>query len=101
MAEITRKRNGELITGVLTILQAHPEGLPASQVLKTLESTVPPTPFEQTDYPKRPGTRRYEKIVRFSTIGPVKAGWMTKSKGTWTITDEGKKALAGFPIQRS
>jgi hypothetical protein len=23
--------------------------------------------------------RRFEKIVRFSTIGPVKAGWMVKS----------------------
>jgi restriction system protein len=30
--------------------------------------------------------------VRFATIAPVKAGWLIKSKGRWTLTEEGKKA---------
>ena len=97
MAEITRKRSGELLAGVLKVLQGQPEGVPASEVLKAVEAMVAPTPFEASDYPNRPGVRRYEKIIRFSTIGAVKAGWLVKSKGTWTITEEGREALDKFP----
>jgi restriction system protein len=53
--------------------------------------------FENSEYPQHPGVRRYEKIVRFSTIAPVKAGWLVKSKGTWVLTDEGRTALMAFP----
>ena len=53
---------------------------------------VPPTEFEKSGCPKRPGVRRFERIVRFATIGPVKAGWLIKSKGRWSATEEGRKA---------
>jgi hypothetical protein len=81
MAEVSRTRRGELVRGVFTILLPHPDGLPAKLVLERLSTVVPPTSFEQSTYPKRPGIRRYEKIVRFSTIAAVKAGWLTKNKG--------------------
>ena len=97
MAEITTKRQGELLRGVLELLRKQPEGMAVSQVFPAIELVVPPTPFEDTDYPNRPGVRRYEKIIRFSTIGAVKAGWLLKSKGTWTITEEGREALDKFP----
>jgi restriction system protein len=61
-----------------------------------LEKTVPPTEFENSPYPNHPNVRRYERIVRFSTIGAVKAGWLIKNKGLWSITDEGKKAFEKF-----
>lgn len=96
MAEITRKRVGELQRGVFKILLSHPEGLPAKELLEHLEKTVPPTDFERSDYPNRPGVRRFEKIVRFATIAPVKAGWLIKSKGRWTLTDEGREAYQKF-----
>ena len=92
MAEITRKRVGELMRGVIKILLDSPDGLPAKEVLHRLESVVPPTEFEKSDYPKHPGIRRFEKMARFATIGPVKAGWLVKSKGHWYVTEEGKKA---------
>jgi restriction system protein len=92
MAEITRKRVGELQRGVFKILLNYADGLPAKELLEKLESVVPPTDFEKSEYPNRPGIRRFEKIVRFATIAPVKAGWLTKSKGRWTLTAEGKKA---------
>jgi restriction system protein len=96
MAEITVRRTGELLRGVLQVLRDQPDGLPASEVFKRLESEVPPTEFEASDYPNRPGVRRYEKIVRFMTINAVKAGWLTKSRGTWSATDEGRRALDAF-----
>jgi restriction system protein len=92
LAEITRRRVGELERGVFKILLDHPDGLPAKELLERLESIVPPTEFEKSEYPKRPGVRRFEKIVRFATIAPVKAGWLIKSKGRWIATDEGRKA---------
>ncbi len=97
MAEVTRRRTGELVRGVFKILIANPEGLPVKVLLGQLERIVPPTEFENTPYPNHPNVRRYERIVRFSTIGPVKAGWLLKNKGLWSITDEGKKAFEKFP----
>jgi len=97
MAEITAKRSGELLSSVLKVLKDQPDGLPVSEVFTAVETLVPPTPFEASDYPNRPGVRRYEKIIRFTTISAVKAGWLVKLKGTWTITEEGQKALSDIP----
>src|SRR5262245_23108030 len=96
MAEISRKRRGELVRGIFSILISKPEGLPAKQVLEQMEAVVPPTEFEKTTYPKYPDIRRYEKIARFSTIGSVKAGWLQKNKGLWSLTDEGRKAFEKY-----
>jgi restriction system protein len=83
---------GELQRGVFRILLDHPDGLPAKEVLQQLEQVVPPTDFEKANYPKHPNVRRFEKMARFATIGPVKAGWLVKTKGRWYVTEEGKKA---------
>ena len=97
MAEISRKRSGELVRRVFSILMDHPEGMHAKDVLQALENSVTLTDFENSEYPNRPGVRRFEKIVRFATIGPVKAGWLVKNKGKWILTDEGRAALKGYP----
>lgn len=96
MAEITRERLGQIIEAVLTVLRDHPDGLQAAAVVGEVERRLPPTPFERTDYPSAPGKRRYERIVRFSTIGPVKAGWMVKDRGVWTITETGQAAIGRY-----
>jgi restriction system protein len=96
MAEITNRRSGELVRNVFEILSHEPEGLPVKEILHQLKQRLPPTEFEESDYPKRLGTRRYEKIVRFATIASVKAGWITKTKGVWALTDEGRRALERF-----
>lgn len=93
MAEVTIRRAGEMMRGLFEILAAEPEGLPAKMALAKLAKSVLPTPFEAADYPKRPGVRRYEKLVRFHTISAVKSGWMTKADGTWALTDAGRAAL--------
>ena len=97
MSEITRRRTGELVRGVFKVLLPEPEGLAAKEVLERVQSVVPPTEFEKSTYPSRPTVRRYEKIIRFSTIKAVKAGWLVKDKGQWYLTDEGRKAYDQFP----
>jgi hypothetical protein len=64
--------------------------------MKRLERTVPPTAEEQEHWPNYPGQRKYEKYVRFSTIEAVKAGWLAKRSGIWTITELGRAALDQF-----
>jgi restriction system protein len=96
VADITRRRQGEMIQAVFQILAAHPDGLPVKDVLHQVEGRLTLTDFEQSDYPDKPGVRRFEKIVRFSTIASVKAGWLVKSKGSWIVTDDGRAALDKF-----
>lgn len=96
MAEITSKRRGELVRKVIEVLRDHPEGLQAKDVLKQVEASIVLTAFEQSTYPNNPSVRRFEKIVRFATIGPVKAGWILKSKGRWSVTEQGLKAYKDF-----
>lgn len=83
MANVTSERKGELLRGVFKILMGEPEGLPAREVLRRMESEVLPTDFENTDYESTPGVRRYEKMIRFATIGPSRpVGWKrTKVNG--------------------
>ena len=92
MAEITRRRTGELLRELFNILMAAPEGLQASAALAALADRVTLTPYEADSYES--GGRRFDKIVRFATVDCVKAGWLVKEKGIWTITDEGRKAHA-------
>jgi restriction system protein len=92
MAEITTQRAGEMLRALFKILMASPDGLPAAEALKLLENALVLTPFEQADYPKRPGVRRFEKLVRFHSINAVKAGWMVKAAGVWSLTPQGKAA---------
>lgn len=96
MPEITHKRRGELLRKVFEILAQHTDGLPAKEVLQRAEQSLALTDFEKSEYPNRPGVRRFEKIVRFSTITVVKAGWLIKSKGRWALTDTGVKAYQKF-----
>jgi len=72
-----------------------PDGAQAKDVLAEVERRLPPTDFEQTTYATS-GARRFEKVVRFQTIPAVKAGWMTKQRGLWMITDEGRAAYARY-----
>ena len=95
MAEITRERVGQITQIVMRILANSPDGLKASDVIEEARRNLPPTDFERSFYPDTQ-QERYGKILRFSTIAPVKAGWIVKSKGIWFITDDGRVALKTF-----
>jgi restriction system protein len=90
MPQIPRARSGELLHALFEILHDHPEGLAANEAIKELEGRVTLTPHEAGHYDN--GVRRFEKIVRFTTIASVKAGWLVKEGGRWTLTDAGWKA---------
>ena len=97
MAEITRKRSGELVRVMFELLLDKPDGLPAQEVLDHIANTMQLTDYEKGFYASDANNPRYEKIVRFATVDLVKAGWMIKSKGIWSLTEEGRKAYQKYP----
>ncbi len=90
MAEITRRRTGELLRILFKLLMASSDGLPARVALLELENQVTLSEYESGKYDS--GVRRFEKIVRFATVDCVKAGWLVKTKGVWLVTEEGRNA---------
>ncbi len=92
MAEITRRRTGELLRELFSILMAAPAGMQARAALQALAERVTLTSYESDTYES--GGRRFDKIVRFATVDCVKAGWLEKNKGIWTITEEGRAVHA-------
>lgn len=97
MADNARRRQGEIQRSIFQVLLDGPSGLPVTEALSRAENILPPTPFEDQDYPNQPGVRRYPKKQRFATITSVKAGWLVKSKGVWRLTDDGRTAYQQFP----
>jgi restriction system protein len=95
MAQLTKQRRGELLRAVFEVLAQHPDGIAAKDALAGAEQRLTLTDYERAYYDS--GARRFDKVVRFQTLNAVKAGWMTKVKGTWTATDEGIAALAAYP----
>lgn len=95
MAELSTERAGQMMRAVFDVLLPHPEGLPAREVIAKAERALDLTDFERGSYPD--GARRFDKMLRFSTISPVKAGWLVKSKGSWALTSEGQIAFQQFP----
>src|SRR5688500_15362464 len=94
MAEVTRRRTGELLRKLFEILLQHSDGMAARDALAALESQVQLSDYESGNFES--GQRRFEQIVRFATVDCVKAGWLRKDKGRWAITDEGREAFHAF-----
>jgi restriction system protein len=95
MPEITRRRTGEMLRALFEVLMPVPEGVQAREALSALERRVTLSEYEKGEYAS--GGRRFDKIVRFATVDLVKAGWLFKEKGRWTVTADGLKAFQNFP----
>jgi restriction system protein len=95
MPEVTTRRTGELLRELFKVLFEHPDGLQACDAMAALEGKVKLTDYEAGNYES--GGRRFEKIVRFATVDCVKAGWMTKHKGRWSVTEQGRAAFQRLP----
>lgn len=95
MPEITIQRTGEFVRKIFELLISHPEGMRAKDILDTLKSSFELTDYEKGEY-ESGGGLRFFKIVRFATVDLVRAGWLLKEKGRWTLTEEGKRAYQRY-----
>ena len=96
MANITKVRNGEFLRAIFELLWEAEDGIKAKEIMAVIPEKMSLTDFEMGEYPSSPGTPRFQKISRFATIAAVKAGWLLKRKGIWSLTDEGRGAYDQF-----
>ena len=95
MSDTSWKRNGQLVQTLFDVLHEHgTDGMPAGESIQEVATRVGLTEYEAGHY--EDGSRRFDKILRFSTIPPVKAGWLVKDSGRWYITEEGWHARKKF-----
>ena len=79
----------------LTALAASPNGqLHKEQIMQAIESTVALDDWAREVYDT--GNTRWRSIFAFASVGLVKGGYVTKLRGVWAITDEGR-AVAHAP----
>ncbi len=95
MADITVERSGLVVQKLMQLLEKHPDGMRARDALSQLEASLELTEYERGEF--KDGLPRFPRLVRFSTIDLVKAGWMRKQHGYWYLTEAGATALEEHP----
>ena len=77
----------------LKALSQAPSGqLHRNALLAEIEKNTTLDDWAKTVYEN--GNTRWRSIFGFASVGLVKGGYVTKSKGGWSITDEGRAAIA-------
>ena len=73
----------------LTALAASPNGqLHKEQIMQAIEANVPLDDWALEVYGT--GNTRWRSIFAFASVALVKGGYVTKQRGMWAITDEGR-----------
>lgn len=89
------QRKGRLMRALFEILKLAPDGLQAKDAIAAVKQKVELAPEEQGAFVES-GLEKFPHLLRFSTITVVKAGWLLKEDGTWSLTSEGEEALAKY-----
>ncbi|MCE5256404.1 MAG: restriction endonuclease [Spirochaetaceae bacterium] len=89
---ISIARKGEMIKAVLLELKAAGGRARVRQLINAAELKLNLTAYERAPLEKS-GYVRWHTIIHFYSIDCAKAGYLTKSGGYWTLTEEGRKAL--------
>jgi restriction system protein len=92
MSSITVKRVGEIMKAVLLEQLNQSEPLRLKDLLATVASKFTFTNYEKEVLAKS-GYIRWHTVVHYYSIDCVKAGYIQKASGKWSITEQGKKAL--------
>jgi len=92
VADTSNKRLGEIVQAVFAVLDSSPDPMRAKDVISAVKTRLDLTDFERGNYSSSPESMRFDKILRFSTIRPARAGWLIKKDGLWSLTEEGRGA---------
>jgi len=80
------------IYAAFNILKDNGGELRGKDVLDRIRESVDFNDYEKHRYEKT-GYIRWESILHFYTIDCMKAGFLRKNKGLWTLTNEGEEAI--------
>lgn len=88
----TRKMAEKVVFAAFNVLKKNGGSMRGAEVVETLRTKLTFDEWEAHQYGKT-GYIRWESILHFFTIDCIKAGYMTKNKGTWSLTPEGEEAI--------
>jgi restriction system protein len=88
----SRALAAKVLFAALSILKAAGGALPGREVIAEIEKRITFNDWERGVYEKT-GNTRWVSILHFFSIDAIKAGFLKKEKGIWTITNDGIKAL--------
>lgn len=99
MTDKPLSRSDQLIANMhlaaLRALANAPDGqLRKSDLMQAIEASVPLDDWARIVY-EGSGNVRWRSIFAFSSVGLVKGGYVTKSRGIWRVTDEGRAVTVG------
>ena len=97
MLRLSKERTAALAGSVFEILLRHPKGMRENALLKELERLLTCRgSWNGANEPLKFAVP-LEDAAYIATSGPVKAGWLTRQDGTWTVTENGLQAYTRYP----
>lgn len=94
----TRELASRLIFEVFKILKEAGGELRGKEVVEKIEKNLIFSDWDKVIYEKT-GYIRWRSILHFFTIDCIKAGFLRKNKGIWTLTKEGEEAMRLGPVE--
>lgn len=76
----------------LTILKKNGGTMPIRILMQEVEKNIELSAWEKSVL-ENTGNIRWQSIMHFTSVDYVRAGYLIKKKGSWTITPEGEEAL--------
>ena len=92
MPAIAHERIGQYLKTALQVLKDNGGSLRSRSVREQVGDKLILDEYELERYEKS-GDIRWETTLDFYSISCVKAGWIVKDKGIWTLTDSGRVVL--------
>ena len=89
----TSDRGVALLKFTLELLKSHPEGMRPQDIFREIEAKLRLNSFD-TEPMKGSGLPRWRAALHFFSVAASKAGFLVKSDGRWTVTDQGQKAAS-------
>ena len=90
------KSASKTMHAAMTILSKNGGSMPIRALMAEIEKTVELSDWEK-EVLENTGNIRWQSIMHFSSVDYVKAGYLIKKKGHWTITPEGEEVIKLTP----
>jgi hypothetical protein len=96
MPRLSKIETAGLAGSVFEILLRHPNGLREKALMKELENSLPGDGSANGTRPANISGPVLEDAAYVATSGPIKAGWLARQDGVWTVTENGARAYARY-----
>jgi len=93
----TRQLAAKVIFEAFKILKDAGGEMRGKEVMENIQKNINFNEWESEVY-KKSGYIRWQSILHFFTIDCIKAGFLRKNKGVWTLTKEGEETMKLGPV---